>query len=57
LINSFILYKEMCSSLNKKVLKLFEFKLDVALALMFSGSGAEERYVGCWWVVDRSSII
>jgi hypothetical protein len=45
LVNSYILFKEICSSLNKKVPNLYEYKLDVALALMYSGSGTADRYV------------
>ncbi len=43
LINSYILYKEICRDLNKKIPKLFEFKLEVALALMYGAFGTAER--------------
>jgi hypothetical protein len=54
LVNSFIIYKEICSSLNKKVPNLYEYKLDVALALMYAGSDAAERYVICGYVYGGS---
>ncbi len=43
LVNSYILYKEMCSSLNKKVPTLYEYKLDMAQGLMYSPDVAAPR--------------